>query len=133
MGSSIHKSGKASKPPDRSRPNLTHICRFIWEWKSAKQINLSSPKGYEEGVRGSHIKNVWERCQTAGPIGTKYGTRMHINLEMDMSSKLTPRYPWGMGVRASSIHKSGKASKPLDRSGHKFGTRIQIHQGMDIG
>ena len=36
---------------------------------------------------------------------------------MDMSEKLTPRYPTGMGVRGSSIYRSGKASKQLDRSG----------------
>ena len=49
-----------------------------------KKINLSSPKGYLEGVRGHKYKNV-ERCQTSGPIGTKFGTRMHIHLGMDMT------------------------------------------------
>ena len=31
-------------------------------------------------------------------------------------NKLAPRFPTGMGVRGSSIHRSGKASNPLDRS-----------------
>ena len=71
------------KPLDRSGPNLTHVCRFIWDWTSGKTIKLSSPKGYLEGVRGSHIHKMWEICQTAEPIGTKFG--MHIHLGMDMS------------------------------------------------
>ena len=62
---------------------------------------------------------MWERCQTDGPIGSTFGTRMHIHLGMDMSLKkyLHTRGAWGVrGVRGSSIHKSGKASKPLERS-----------------
>ena len=46
------------KPLDRSGPNLKHVCRFIWEWTSAKQINLSSPEGYLDGVRGHTYRNV---------------------------------------------------------------------------
>ena len=48
------------KPLDLSGLNLTHVCRFIWEWTSAKKINLSSPKGYLEGVRRSHIQKSWK-------------------------------------------------------------------------
>ena len=31
-GSPIHKSEKASKPLDRSGPNLAHVYRFTREW-----------------------------------------------------------------------------------------------------
>ena len=117
-GLSIHKSGKDSKPLDRSGPHLTYVCRFICEWTSAKKRFTSrAPGGIWSGLEGSHIQQMWERCQTSGPIGTKFGTRMHINLGMEMSSKLTPGYPREWGVRESSIYKSGKASKRLGRSG----------------
>ena len=56
MGSSIHKSGKASKPLERSGPNLAHVYRLIWAWTSAKTINPSRPKGHLEGVKGSQIQ-----------------------------------------------------------------------------
>ena len=48
------------KPLDRSGPNLTHVCTFIWEWKSVKQINLLSPKGYLEG------DSVWSHIHKCG-------------------------------------------------------------------
>ena len=54
---------------------------------------------------------MWEKCQTSGPIGTKFGTFMHNHLGMDMIYKiiyLDTREAWG--VMGSLIHKSGKAS-----------------------
>ena len=50
------KCGKDAKQLYRSGPNLAHVCIFIWEWTSAKNINLSSPKRYLEGVRRSQIQ-----------------------------------------------------------------------------
>ena len=38
------------------------------------------------GVRGSHIQKVSGSCQTAGPIGTKFGTPLWIHLGMDIGS-----------------------------------------------
>ena len=60
-GSPIHKSGKASKPLDRSRPNLAHVYRFIREWTQAKEINPSSPKVNLEVVRGHQFTNVGKK------------------------------------------------------------------------
>ena len=37
------------------------------------------------GVRGSHIP-VWGSCKTAGPIGTKFGSRLWIHMGMDIGS-----------------------------------------------
>ena len=70
---------------------------------------------------GSQIE-VWERCQSAGPIGTKFGTRLWIHLGMDIGYKqVAPRYPrvafGGGGVRGSTIQKIGKLVKRLDRLG----------------
>ena len=105
------------KPPDRSGQNLTHVCRFIWEWTSAKQINLSTPRGIWRGLGGHTYANVGNMPRTAGPIGPSFArvclfiwewTRAKINQTLDTR--------WAWGVRGSSIHQSGKASKPLERS-----------------
>ena len=36
------------------------------------------------GFRGVKKSKVWVSCQTAGPIGTKFGTHVHIHLGMDL-------------------------------------------------
>ena len=87
------------------------------------KINLSSAKGYLKGVRGVTHTKMWERCQTSGPIGTTFGTRMHIHLGMDIIMlKINPWYPRGMAyleeVMGSQIQKCGK-----EVIGNKFGTR----------
>ena len=51
------------------------------------------PKGHFGGVMGSQIQ-VWESCQTAGRIDTKFGTRRRIRLGMDIGyTQFAPRYP----------------------------------------
>ena len=52
---------------------------------NSHRLNKLTPRGIWRGVRGSEIQKMWERCQTAVPIGTKFGTRMHIHLGMDTS------------------------------------------------
>ena len=58
---------------------------------------------------------MWERCQTAGPIGNTFGTRMQIRLHVNGYSwitKLAPRDPEGHcggGVRGH-ILKCGKTA-----------------------
>ena len=44
---------------------------------------LNTTEGSSGGFRGSQIL-VWESCQTDGPIGTKFGTRLWIHLGMDI-------------------------------------------------
>ena len=39
----------------------------------------------------------------------------------------------GGGFRGSKIQKSGKSNNTAGPIGTKFGTRLQIHLGMDIG
>ena len=51
--------------------------------------------------------------QTAGPIGTKFGTHVQINLGMLYAKQIALRDTWGF--RGSNIQKSGEAVKRLDR------------------
>ena len=44
--------GKMPNSWTDSGPNLAHVCIFIWEWTSAKKINLSSLSGYLGGGGG---------------------------------------------------------------------------------
>ena len=78
--SQIQKSGEAVKRLDQLAPTLAHICRTIWDWIFAKQI---APRGHLGGFRGQH-SNVWGSCQTAGPIGTNFGSHLRIRLGMDI-------------------------------------------------
>ena len=87
-GSSIpKKSGIASKPLDRSGPNLAHLYRFTREWTQANKLTPRVPRGIWRG-QGVTNSKMWERCQTAVTIGNKFGPRMHIYLRMDMSETL---------------------------------------------
>ena len=70
-----------------------------------------------------------------GPIGTKFGTRMEIHIEMVMGEiKITPCDLGGiwrvLGVRKSKIWNNYQTDGPI---GTKFGTHVRIHLGMDIG
>ena len=39
---------------------------------------------------------VWGSCQTAGPIGTNFGSRLRIHRGMDIGYiKVAPQYPRG--------------------------------------
>ena len=73
-GSSIHRSGKASKPLDRSGPNLAHVYRFTGEWtyanKMTNTINPSSPNENLEGVRGSQIQKCTKDAKQLYRPGT---------------------------------------------------------------
>ena len=68
-------------------------------------------------------------------IGTKFGTRMQIHLEMVMCEiKITPcdlGGIWGvLGVRKYKIWNNYQTDGSI---GTKFGTHVRIHLGMDIG
>ena len=60
------------------------------------QLNLKTQGDISGGCRGLQIQKSWG-CQTTGPIGTKFGTRLRIRLGMDIG--------WGGGVRGSQIQK----------------------------
>ena len=65
----------------------------------------------------THSK-VKGRCETAGPIGTRFGTHVHIHLGMDVRQTNCPKRhkgAFGGGFRGSNIQKSGEAVKRLDR------------------
>ena len=58
---------------------------------------------------------MWGNYETDEPIGTKFGTRLRINLGIDIGrqKKFAPRDPrWAFGIfRGSKIQKSGKSTK----------------------
>ena len=87
--SNIQKSREAVKRLNRLAPTLVHVCGFIWE------------------------------CQTDGPIGTKFGTRLWIHLKMDIGKNNspydTPRRH--LGDRVQQFKSLGNVAKRLDRLG----------------
>ena len=87
------------------------------------------------GVLGVKNTKIWISYQTAGSIGTDFGTHVQIHLEMVMGEiKITPcdlGGIWGvLGVRKSKIWNNYQTDGPI---GTKFGTHVRIHLGMDIG
>ena len=64
-----------------------------------KTISPSIPQGeFGGGVRGVKHSKAWKIVQTAGPTGTKFGTRLRIHLEMDvyyMLKTISPSIPQG--------------------------------------
>ena len=73
------------------------------------------------GLGGQTFKSQGS-CQTAGPIGFNFGSRLRIHLGMGIGKiQVTPQYPRGHvgggggGVRGSHIKKSGEAVKRLNR------------------
>ena len=49
------------------------------------------------GGKGVTNSNVWESCQTGGPIGTKFGTHLQIRLGIDIGYiQFAPQYPGGI-------------------------------------
>ena len=80
-GSQIQKSGEDVERLVRLASNLVHMCRFIWEWIYAKQIALRDTGG-TWGVLGGQTFKSQGSCQTAGPIGTNFGSRLRIHLGM---------------------------------------------------
>ena len=72
------------------------------------------------GGLGVTNSKVGGRCQTAGPIGIKFGTHVQIHLGMDIRQTNCPERHKGAlggggGFRGSNIQKSGEAVKRLDR------------------
>ena len=72
-------------------------------------------------------------CQTARPIGTKFGTCLRIRLGMDIAKYNSPLKTTGgiSGVLGGHKIKSGKAAKRMDRLAPNsvYVYRPTIHQG----
>ena len=87
------------------------------------------------GVLGIKNAKIWISYQTAGSIGTNFGTHMQIHLEMVMGEiKITPcdlGRIWG--VLGAENQKSGINYQTDGPIGTKFCTHVRIHLGMDIG
>ena len=77
------------------------------------------------GVLGVKNAKIWISYQTAGSIGTNFGTHVHIHLEMVMGEiTITPcdlEGIWGvLGVRKSKIRNNYQTDGPI-------GTHVRIH------
>ena len=74
------------------------------------------------------LAQIRENYQTAGPIGTKFGTHVQIHMGMDIRQTNCPsRHKGGLrGVNNSKVWESCP-------TGTNFGSRLRIHLGMDIG
>ena len=119
-GSSIDKSGKASKPLDRSGENLKHVFRFIWEWTSAKKkLTSRALRGIWRGLEGSHIQHIH-----VGKVPNSWVDRDQIWHTYAYLSgnghelKINPLIPEGHGgLGGHQLINLGKLSRQLDRSG----------------
>ena len=81
-GSQIQKSVQAVKRMDRLAPNLAHMIVQIHLGMDIRQTNC--PSRHLGFLGGSNIQKVWRSCQTAGPIGTNFGSRLRIHLGIDI-------------------------------------------------
>ena len=70
------------------------------------------------GGLGGHKFKSGKSCQMDGPIGTKFGTRLWINLGMDNSPTVAF---WG-GLRGSTMQKPGKCGQTAGPIGNTFCT-----------
>ena len=54
---------------------------------NGSELNKNQPRVTQGGFGGfQRVRNskIWNNCQTGGPIGTKFGTRLRIHLGMDI-------------------------------------------------
>ena len=85
LGVKHSKVREPVKRLDRLTPTLLHVCGFIWEWAQVKsKPPLNTPGGISGGGVGVTHSKILGSCQTAAPIGTKFGTRQRIRLGMDI-------------------------------------------------
>ena len=71
----------------RSGPNLAHAHADSPRKGSGHNKNLPRVTQGEfggGGVSGGQKLKMWEICQMAGPISTKFGTHVRIHLGMDI-------------------------------------------------
>ena len=85
------------------------------------------------GGLGCHKFKSLGSCQTAGPIGTKFGTHLQIVWEWTYAKQIAPRdkrgHLGGFMGQHSNVLGSCQTAGPI---GTKFGKHLQIHLGMDI-
>ena len=128
-------SRKATKPLDRLTPNVAHMCRFIWEWIYANQLNLKTQGGISGGGGGlgghkskslGRLSNDWTDWHQTGHTSADSSGNGH-RLNTIRPSTLGG----GGGVRGHKFKSQGKMSNGWS-DGIKFGTHVQIHLGIDI-
>ena len=111
-----------------SRPSIPQV--------AFRRLNTSRPSIPQVAFRGGGgVTNskVWGNCQTAGPIGPKFGTQLQIYLGMDIRQTNCPSRQkgalgGGVGVKHSKVWGSCQTAGLI---GTNFCSRLQIHLGMD--
>ena len=99
---------------------------------------LNTSGGNSGFLGGSQIQD-WESCQTAGQIGTKFGTGLWIHLGMEMGQNhFAPRYPraalgGGGCLGGQQFKRLGNVVKRLEGLGIIFAHIIQMNLGIDTG
>ena len=84
----------------------------------------------------TNLNTFGKSYQTAGPIGTKFGTHVQIHMGMDIrqtncASRHEGGTDWGvLGGQKFKIWGSCQTAGPI---GTNFGSRLRIRLGMDIG
>ena len=83
--------GHKFKSPGKLSNGWTDWHRIWYTWADSSgnghrlnTIHPTIPQGHFGFVYGSTNSNVWGSCQTAGPIGSKFGTNLRIRLGMDI-------------------------------------------------
>ena len=111
-----------------------------------RQIAPRDTRGHLGVLEGQQFKSlgygvtnskVWGSYQTAGPIGTKFGTYPQIHLGMDIhQTNCSSRHKGGghlggrSGVKHSKVWGSCQTAGPI---GTNFSSRLRIRIEMDIG
>ena len=104
-----HKFKNVRKKPNSWTDREQRWHTYAYSSGTGHELNINPliPEGHREVVTYS---NMWEGCQTAGPIGNKFVTRVQIRVHVNGYSWLR-NYPletsgalWGEGVRGHILN-----------------------------
>ena len=124
----------------KSREAVKRLQLWFTSVDSSGNINTirpSIPQGAWRGGVGITNSKVLGSCQTAGPIGTKFGTRLWIHLGNGHRLK-TIRHTIRRGdilggFMGSTIHNSGKCGQTAGPIGLLCTCKMQMKLGKDTG
>ena len=111
--SQIEKYWEAVKRLHRSRPNLTHMCKFIWEWIYAKQIALRDTRWHLGGLGCQTFKSLeklsngwtdWHQLWFTSSDSSWNGHRLNT------SRPTIPQWVFGGGLGGHKFKCLGKLS-----------------------
>ena len=110
------------------------MCRFIWEWIYAKQIALRDTRGHLGGIGGQTFKSQGKLSNRWTDWHQLWFTSADSSGNWHRLNTSHPSIPQGacrgLGGHTFKILGSYQTAGPI---GTKFGARLWIHLGMDIG